>query len=208
MQISDYALLEAPQLPKLPRLIFLDTNIVQNLQTFGELFYDNSLSSESEAKIAKLGERGSADIFALADFMALGHRGGWPLTVSSRTVEELKATQRRKRMDLINWGMEWETYYRYNLQESPTQSESNSYVDLDHFTFTQRNRLREWLRVLPQESDRQLIIDALELGCDIFLTMDYKTIWRHRADIGKLGIKVMRPIELLDYIGPWIGLLR
>ena len=64
------------------------------------------------------------------------------------------------------------------------------------------------LKALPQERDRRLFIDALELGCDIFLTMDYRTIWRRRGKVKEFGIKIMRPVELFEYVRPWAGLLR
>ena len=36
---SDKALNQNDSLPKFPKLIFLDTNIVQNLHSFGEFIY-------------------------------------------------------------------------------------------------------------------------------------------------------------------------
>ena len=51
----------------------------------------------------------------------------------------------------------------------------------------------EYLAVLPDEEDRILIVDALELGCGVFLTMDYRTVLSHQELVGKLGIRVLRP---------------
>ena len=62
----------------------------------------------------------------------------------------------------------------------------------------QRNQLYEYLNVLPDETDRVLVVDALELGCNVFLTMDYRTIWKHREAVRRLGINVMRPVEFLQ----------
>ena len=68
--------------------------------------------------------------------------------------------------------------------------------------------MSDLLKALPQEKDQRLFIDALELGCDIFLTMDYRTIWRRRGKVKEVGLKVMRPVELVERVRPWTGLLR
>lgn len=206
---TDTAYKEDHALPRFPRLIFLDTNIVQNLQSFGEIIYDNHLTRKMDSKMSASGFRFAKDIHALADFMALGHRAGWPIAVSSRTLEELEATSRRdKRLALASWGKELAYYFTSYFDDSRDVTEGLSYSEITHFTFIQRRYLSTMLNVLPQESDRQLIVDALECGCDIFLTMDYKTVWRYRDDVSRLGLKVMRPAELLEYIRPWAGLLR
>ena len=196
-------------LPKFPRLIFLDTNIVQNLHSFGEFIFDNSLPPEMEAKLSASGSRFANDIYALADFMALGHRAGWPIVVSSGTIKELEATPRpNKRIALTDWGKELAHYFTSHFGESQDMIGESSYSEISHFTFIQRCRLSKLLKVLPQETDRQLIIDALECGCDTFLTMDYKTIWPYRDTVNHFGLQVMRPVEILEHIRPWAGLLR
>ena len=206
---QDKVQMEERTLPEFPKLIFLDTNIVQNLQSFGELIYNNSLTVEMNSKISVRGSRFSEDIYALADFMALGNHAGWPIAISSRTLDELGATSRPdKRVVLINWGEELAYFFASNFDESFDLKAGSSYSDTTRFTFIQRRCLSELLGALPQESDRQLIIDAREYGCDIFVTMDYKTVWRYKSIVSRLGLKVMRPVELLDYVRPWAGLLR
>ena len=197
-------------LPEFPKLFFLDTNVVQNLLSFGDFIYDNSLSPEASRRISSKGPRIFEDIYALADLMALGRRVGWPLAVSSRTLMELNMTpQPGKRLALINWGTKLAHYFDSNFNESQDIVEGSSYAEINHFTFTQRQRLCGLLSALPQEADRQLIIDAFECGCDIFLTMDYKTLWSYRGDVNRLlGLQVMRPVELLERVRPWVGLLR
>ena len=191
-------------LPPFPKLIFFDTNIVQNLHSFGDLIYDHSLSEEMERKLLTRGQRFTDDIRALEHFMALGHRAGWPIAVSANTLGELEASNRPA---LISWGGELAQYFNYNHAESDIDEVGNCYSELSHFTAIQRIRLAEILDGLPQESDRQLVIDAREYGCDFFLTMDYKTIWQYRQCVAPLGVNVVRPVELLDRIRPWAGLL-
>ncbi len=151
------------------------------------------------------------DIYALSDFMSLGLRIGWPLAVSPRTLEELKATSHPyKRAKLVAWGGSLADHYltTYREQHLESGAEHSSWGTKEPFTVTQRDYLAKLLEDIPQESDRQLIIDALEFECDIFLTMDYRTVWRRRQTADKLDIQIMRPIELLEYVEPWAGLLR
>ena len=191
-------------LPPFPNLIFFDSNIVQNLHSFGELIYNHFLSDDMERKIRARGRRFSGDIFSLEQFMALGQRAGWPISVSANTMDELEVSNRPA---LISWGGKLAQYFHYNLAEADEEESGNSYSELRHFTTIQRLQLSAMLNDMPQESDRQLVIDAGEYECDIFLTMDYKTIWQHRNCADPLGIEIMRPVELLEYIRPWAGLL-
>ena len=195
-------------LPAPPKLIFFDTNVVQNLHSFGEFIYDNALDPMTDSKLLALGSRFRDDIFALADFMALGRRGGWPIAVSPGTLGELRAIQRpAKRFELTAWANELAHYF-LQVRESRDAADESCHSEVERFTVAQRCWLSDQLEILPQEGDRQLIIDALEYGCDVFLTMDYKTIWRYRDDVNRFGLRVMRPVELLEHIAPWAGLLR
>ena len=196
-------------LPKLPRLIFLDTNIVQNLWNFGEFILDNSLEVEMEPKLSAKGKRFAEDICALAEFMALGLRAGWPIAVSHGTLGEFEATpQLVRRFQLTTWCKDLAYYFVSNIHESQDANEEPGYFEFGYFTVNQRQKLSDLLKFLPHENDRQLIIDALECGSDTFLTMDYSSVWRHRNSLRKwTGVMVMTPAELLDHIGPWIGLL-
>ena len=142
-----------------PRRIFFDTNIIQNLHPFGELMCDHFLSDEIERKLIARGQRFSDDIFALEHFMALGQRAGWPIAVSTNTMKEIKASNRPA---LILWGGEMAQYSNADSDESDEQEQGNSYSEMNHFTVIQRSRMAEMLNDLPQESDRQLVIDARE----------------------------------------------
>jgi len=194
--------------PEIPILIFLDTNVVQNLYSFGEFVHESVLDPMADSRMSALGPWFRDDIFALADFMALGRRFGWPIAVSPGTLGELRAIKRPgKRIALTGWTSELAHYFLQNL-ESRDSAEESCCNEVERFTLPQRCWLSDLLEILPQESDRQLIIDALEYGCDVFLTMDYRTIWRYRDEVDRFGLRVMRPVELLEIIDPRAGLLR
>ena len=167
--------------------------------------YDHFLSNEIERKLVSQGKRFSDDIFALEHFMALGQRAGWPIAVSQNTLNEIEASNRPQ---LILWGVEMAQYFNDGPTDSDVEELGKSYSEVIHFTAIQRSELAVLLNGLPDEPDRQLLIDAKENGCDIFLTMDYKTVWQHRVGVAPLGIQVMRPVELMEHIRPWVGLLR
>ena len=195
-------------LPDLPKLIFLDTNIVQNLHSFGEFIFDRVSTPDLEKKLSTLGPRVTADIYALADFMALGVRAGWPLAVSPGTQREFRAIQDPNKRDaLIAWEQRLADYFAENFDQSWGETEGSSYSEMTHFTSLQRSRMADLLKAFPDRQDQQLFIDAVERGCDVFLTMDYKTIWQHRDKVKQFGLHVMRPVELLESVRPWAGLL-
>ena len=205
---SDLADMNDSAIRRSPRRIFLDTNIVQNLHSFGEFIYDNYLAPEMHSKVERLGSRFTEDIYALRDFMALGQRNGLPIAVSARTLKELEATpQPQKCFELSMWGSELAHYFTSHFDELQDEMEGLGFREVRHFTHSQRADLSNMLKSLPDKSDRQLIIDAMEYDCDTFLTMDYKTVGRYRNVVGQLGIQVMRPSELLEHISPWAGLL-
>ena len=199
---------QATGLPDLPKLIFLDTNIVQNLHSFGEFIFDRVSTPDLEKKLSTLDPRGTDDIYALADFMALGVRSGWPLVVSPGTQREFRAIQDPNKRDaLIAWEQRLADYFAENFDQSRGETEGSSYSEMTHFTSLQRSRMADLLKAFPDRQDQQLFIDAVERGCDVFLTMDYKTIWQHRDKVKQFGLHVMRPVELLEYVRPWAGLL-
>ena len=199
---------QATGLPDLPKLIFLDTNIVQNLHSFGEFIFDRVSTPDLEKKLSTLGPRITADIYALADFMALGVRAGWPLAVSPGTQREFRAIQDPNKRDALTaWEQRLADYFAGNFDQSQGEIEGSSSSEMTHFTSIQRSRMADLLKAFPDKQDQQLFIDAVERGCDVFLTMDYKTIWQHRDKVKQFRLHVMRPVELLEYVRPLAGLL-
>ena len=199
---------QATGLPDLPKLIFLDANIVQNLHSFGEFIFDRVSTPDLEKKLSTLGPRITADIYALADFMALGVRAGWPLAVSPGTQREFRAIQDPNKRDALTaWEQRLADYFAGNFDQSQGEIEGSNSSQMTHFTSIQRSRMADLLKAFPDKQDQQLFIDAVERGCDVFLTMDYKTIWQHRDKVKQFRLHVMRPVELLEYVRPWAGLL-
>ncbi len=59
---------------------------------------------------------------------------------------------------------------------------------------------------LPGAADRELIGNAIGLGCDAFVTCDRKTIIKKRERLRQLPIRIMTPREWWGHMKPWVGL--
>ena len=59
------------------------------------------------------------------------------------------------------------------------------------------------LGFLPDQGDRTIAGEALVANIPIVLTTDRATFWRHRAQLGDMGLAVMRPTELLKLYEPY-----
>ena len=190
------------RLEELSRRVFLDTNIVQYLDSFGEYFYDGYLSPWAERKIAQRGNRFSEDIEALAAWVQLSQRYGWPIAVSRGTLKEVRANRNpRKRSRLTNWARELNGYSsQFAANYDGTADEDGSYAG---FPISPRT-----FSFLPDDGDAVLMCEAIELGCSDFLTMDNKTILRFRDRIRNAGLEVLSPVEFMERLKPWVGLLR
>ena len=183
------------------RLTLLDTNVVQNLYSFGEYIYDGYLSPYKLRQMETRGKRFSEDIDALAQWMQLARRNGWPIAVSPRAFHEFaRIPSGSKRIRLLRWAAELEDYgSQLKAAYAPHSDNADPYqgfpVSAQTFSF------------LPDYGDSVLIAEAVRLGCEDFLTMDYRTIHEHRDRIRLAGIEVLRPVELMDALRPWTGLL-
>lgn len=193
--------------PDYSKPIFLDTNVVQYLSSFGEFIYDSYLSPEREEKLSRLGSKIADDVHALGDLMDWGRRGGLPIVISSRTWDELAATRNRsKRARLLPWCSELAQYSAGWLEAMADGLDDGRPNQTEVLTPTQRHTMTQLFTMLPDQSDRHLVIDALSLRCGVFLTMDYKTIWSKREGIAKFGIRILRPVELTDELRHWARL--
>jgi hypothetical protein len=59
------------------------------------------------------------------------------------------------------------------------------------------------LAFLPDRGDRMVAAHALLSNVPVVLTMDRATFWAHRAPLNALGLRAMRPSELLSLYVPY-----
>lgn len=172
----------------LPGRLFLDTNVVQftlKYEVGAEDNYDREkvMAEHSKQEIID-------DVEALHRIFLVGRRATFQLAVSRKTIDELAKTSNIvKRERLLMWGFEIVDYW-INIVESYGKNFDDNLKKAKHIESSNA------LQFLPDEADKELILQSVALGCDAFLTMDYKSIHRYKENLSKLGIKVMRPIEL------------
>lgn len=165
---------------RLPRRIFFDTNVVGDILKY-RVFEEELVNLKR--KFQKHHSRKQEDINALRFVFLANTRGSFQFIISKKVVAELSKSQR---LDLVRWGFEFLDY-------------SNNFYDFENKGI----RLRFGLALL-KDKDRMLVIDAINMKCDVFLTMDYKTIWKHRKKITK--IKILRPVEFWSILKPYFAL--
>lgn len=64
-----------------------------------------------------------------------------------------------------------------------------------------------FLSKLPDAGDRELIGNAVGLGCDVFCTADRATIVRFRDALSGVPVRIMTPVEWWRHFKPWAGLV-
>ena len=63
-----------------------------------------------------------------------------------------------------------------------------------------------FLDMLPDRNDRELLAHAIGLQFDVFCTCDRSTIIRRRDRLPNLPIRVLTPVEWWRHVKPWAGL--
>ncbi len=172
--------------------LFLDTNMIQWLGRFGEAIFDNVLREGLRRRIkTRHGEQALDELESMRRIAQIAQRGSLPIAVSERSVREfLRTSQPDKRHRLVVWADELISWWRANRV---------SLLGHDFDESAEVLALSESTRLdfLPDYDDRLLIAEAMVLGCDIFLTLDRKTILRFRRKVIPLGLEPMTPAEFV-----------
>lgn len=186
----------------LPRRIFLDTNILQYLQDFGEFIFDHYQENE-DYLISPRGEKiltGASlyrEIEALR-FLLLGiDKSGMEFAVSKNTFEEVK---KKRDTSYKRWFFEMWDYWQNILREydSGVPSEAAN-LRLKKF-----NKDQSVLGRLS-ESDSRIIRDAIFFDCHAVLTAD-KFRDLHKEIKAKYKLMILHPTDLLKLIAPFQAL--
>ncbi len=167
------------------RSVFLDTNVVRYLATLPSYFYEAGADEEDQTKLAQItSTKLRTDIDVLRALPNLSARGiPHALVITRDVVEELPLGARQFGENLLSWCIEIGSRDEY----------------------TPKNFFDGLAEVLDA-SDRQLYLQAVALGCDTFLTTDYRTIVKRRDDLPRYGTRIMTPSEWWQQMRPWAGL--
>jgi hypothetical protein len=174
---------------KLPRRIFLDTNIVQYLFDFGEFIFDNYSENESYLESPK-GKQLHSDTFLFQQILALQEifipttRLPYYFVVSKSICDEIQKTS-----DYLNWFSDLWQYWQTTISEY----EGNAFTGKGEEIANQLQRDNSMKNILSQ-ADLKIVCDAVRLECDAILTCD--RFRKNQVQIHqKYGILVMSPSD-------------
>lgn len=169
--------------------LFLDTNIMNKIVEFGEYIFDGFLADEALERYEARSSRDQKDIDALCFICRVLQYGSVQARISNNSLQELNKTEDENWNRLMNYGAELFEYADSMETDDEVQYWNTSHRDNDFMNAFSRTR---------RKGDRDLLIDAMASGCDVFLTMDRKSLLRRRNRLGLHGIKLMSPVELAD----------
>ncbi len=172
---------------EIPARIFLDTNVVNIL-----VKHAASIFELEEIPPSVPVSRGD-EIEALMHIFQIGQRANWNLVASAKTAEEVLLTPDPYiRGDLLN-------YVREIIEIGTEESVQGN-------SLGRRLADASIASALPDRNDRELLGNAIGLGCDAFCTCDHRTIIGKRHLLPKLPLRILTPIEWWAHLKPWAGL--
>lgn len=204
--IDEYASYDTiKQFENLPGRVFLDTNVLQYLQDFGEYIFDNYNEHDEEecfvcgkTTITK-DDRLYGEIEALVQIFGINVRTPFEIAVSDNTFLEVSG-KRDSRFNqwfydvLDHWQLIMSEY-----QDSPFSAESQAMYEKAK---TDTSLLGSF-----SEKDQKIVLDAIKYDCDAILTTDFakeKNKQRWVWDTYKLAI--VTPSEFVKMIKPFVAL--
>ena len=172
---------------QIPARVFLDTNVVNLIVKYVSVIFE----MEPQDPSLPIGRR--QDIEALTHVFAVGARACWKLRVAAATLAEINRTlDEQLRHDLANYAME--------MLEAGTEGSAHG------GKLGRRIADSSLLDCLPDRADRELLGNAIGLGCDAFVTTDIRTIVSRRKSLPDLPLRILTPVEWWAHVKPWGGL--
>lgn len=124
---------------------------------------------------------------------AIGGRAPWEIVASRKTLSEIGETPDLAVRDRL-------LDYACELVDPPTE-------DVVYAASLGRRLIdAPFTEALPDPADRELIGNAIGLGCDVFCTCDRRTVVRKREQLRQLPIRILTPAEWWAHIKPWAAL--
>lgn len=173
---------------RIPRRVFLDTNVVNCLVKWSDCVF------EHQATPPGLKRELSADIDSLRGIFVVGSRAQWDIVVSEKTIDELSQTPNEHLRDhLLDYGSELVGYCRNSSDDDGRYARDLARRMIDSV----------FLAALPDRGDRELVAHAVALECDTFCTCDRRTIYKKRDLLRHVPVRIMTPSDWWQHIRPW-----
>lgn len=181
----------------------LDTNILQVLYDEGEYIYDGFWAEDRAEP--------DEELIALRQVMEQARRQQFQLVTSPiSAVEVLNIQSIQEKREKLSWFLEMQDYWTFELDGSGDRKASGGTVQHRFKLGTAFQHLEaELMRIVDlrrDPMDRLLVVHTRMANCDVLLTRDRNSLWKHREALAGLGIRVVVPSEYLDMIEPWAGL--
>lgn len=172
---------------RIPTRVFLDTNVVNLLVKHAEQIFDGTVIAGGDGTLLK-------DVEALSRIFDVSVRANFDIRASRKTLTELAQTKKEGlRKHLLN--------YASNLVDVTTREEC-----IFASEFGRRLANANLIRALPDIADRELLGNAIALGCDAFCTCDRATIVDMRTQLCRLPLRILTPPEWWEHVEPWASL--
>lgn len=176
---------------RIPKRVFLDTNVINVLVKYCEVIFDHSpIPQEVDATLA-------VDIEALMHVFYVGARADWDILGSRKTLDELSHTRDCSlRAELLE--------YAFGIVNQNLDDDDHRYAA----DFGRKLIEAPFVAALPDKADRELIGNAIGFGCDVFCTCDRATIVKKRDRLRQVPLRILTPAEWWAHVKPWAALWR
>ena len=181
--------------------IYLDTNVLQYLQDFGEYIFEHFRESEEyfqarKCKIKK-GTRLFNEVEALHDFFIGIERAHFEFALSPAVYKEVSA---RGDIGFIQWFNDVWDHWETVVSEYENGEAFSENAEMNYKRAVNDNSMHGSL----SEKDKEIVLDAIRYDCEALLTVD-----RFAKDQNKkiyvfknYVLMILTPVELMELIKP------
>ncbi len=192
------------QFNSIPGRIFLDTNVLQYLQDFGEYIFDNYRENEKYF-ISPKGKNISKDdplysqIIALHDIFVNIDRTNLEFALSQSVFDEVI-----KKDD--GYFIQW-FYDVWDHWQAVLGSYEDNPISDTAFIKYKKSQIDKSLIGRPSEKDLKIVLDAIRFDCDALLTVDKFAKGNFQNFVyQKYGLMIVKPTDLFEILKPFQAL--
>ena len=176
----------------LPQRIFLDTSTLQMLQDYGGQIWENVPIPDND-RIYSIPD-GPATIDALRRIFFINQHALWQFAISVNSLREVAAKGDTR---YLQWAYDVLDHWQICLEESGPPSLKGQTIGA---------KLKTTSFDYLGDGDRSLLLDAVTLECDAFLSCDRKLIKNSHHIQAEIAILVFTPIQHWQMLEPWARL--
>lgn len=186
----------------IPGRLLLDTCVINCIYDNGEYIFEGYLEEgETEEEL-------DADLRALRLIFDVNERASFQFVISPVSIAELAAipgfyARERK----LRWALDAMDCWQIAVWETRDGTvRQRRFLPADLVEI--ENHLLKITDFKRSPYDRLLLLETGLANCDAFLTIDKRTILKHREFLSEIGIKVITPLEFWDELKPFAALWK